>query len=124
MQKFNDAHPFLLILIDFGLPFGGKFGEKIDEKTCLCSMLFFSRFWNNVLAILEGFLELLGGQRSLRSRSRRDLLKSEQKHQEHFKVLQKSRFAGPAVDAKMSLRSDLRPEQKHFQRQSTEKSDV
>ena len=30
--------------------------------------------------------------------------------QKHCKVLQKSRFAGPAVDAKMSLRSDLRPE--------------
>ena len=31
-------------------------------------------------------------------------------HEKHCKVLQKSRFAGPALDAKMGLRSDLRRE--------------
>ena len=64
-------------LVDLGLPFGSNFGEKIDEKSYLFSMLFFSSFGDQFWPILEGFLELLGGQKSLRSRSRRDLLKSE-----------------------------------------------
>ena len=73
----NDTHPFLLFFVDFWPPFGGNLGETIDEKAYLFSMLFFSSFGDQFWPILEGFLELLGGQKSLRSRSRRDLLKSE-----------------------------------------------
>ena len=61
----------------FGFPFGGNFGEKIDEKSYLFSILFFPSFGDHFWSILGGFLELLGGQKSLRSRSRRDLLKIE-----------------------------------------------
>ena len=68
---------FYRFLIDLGLPFGGYFGEKIDKKSYLFSILFFPSFGDHFWSILGGFLELLGGQKSLRSRSRRDLLKIE-----------------------------------------------
>ena len=68
---------FYRFLIDFGLPFGGYFGEKIVDKSVVFSMLFFSSFRDHFWWIWGCFFELLGGKKSLGSRSRRDLLKSE-----------------------------------------------
>ena len=96
--------------IDLGLPFGSYFGGKIVKKSVVFSMLFFSSFWDHFWLILGCFGKLLGGQKSLRSHSRRDLLKSEQNFKKCHRVASKSRFAGAEVDAKMSLRGMFRHE--------------
>ena len=73
----NVPHPLLLIFGEFGVLLGGIFGEKIDKKSRLFSMLFFQRFGEHFWWNFKCFLEPLGGQKSLRSRPRCDFLKSE-----------------------------------------------
>ena len=51
--------------------------KKSIKKSYLFSILFFPSLGDHFWSILGSFLDLLGGQKSLRSRSRRDLLKRE-----------------------------------------------
>ena len=74
---------FRCLFFEFLEPFVGDFGK------------FFKAF---------GRLKITSKSFSTRSSENRKNL------QKHCKVLQNSRFASPEVDAKMSLRSDLRPE--------------
>ena len=106
----NVDTPFLLILIDFWIPFRRQFGRKNQWKIVSFFDADFFEYRGPVLADFGRFFGAFGRSK-ITSKSFSTRSSEKWKNlQKHSKVLLKSRFAGPAVDAKMSLRSDLRHE--------------
>ena len=102
-------HPFLLIFCDFGLPFGVHFGAEIDEKI----HTFFDAFFCTLSGpLVVDFLPFFGSFGRSKSASKSFAMRSCEKRknlQKCCRVASKSRFADSEVDAKMTLRSMLRP---------------
>ena len=79
--------------------------KKSIKKSYLFSILFFPSLGDHFWWILGGFLELLRGQKSLRSRSRRDLLKIEKTFKNIVRYCKNQGFEGQKFMQKSSWRA-------------------